>query len=530
MKAYIVKARDNFKVGDLVEVEKKPFVELYEQGYAISEAEHNANEAVKAANAGRVTDAVVRAKARGAVPLKDEAVLAKSLERLNSGAATPEVLVELLDGMPSAQDNVLAARTTQFQADLNGTGRVQLVKSDPHDAAIKACELSKPMDTLIRAGRMQEAATLSKERTNILSTELMDIYRKGGDFSIKEMVRAADVTDANVGTIAGSLVLLRNLGFLENILTFMRYISTDLRSEPALFNQPVYTRYITPPAVSEYSTPTASGSGTTATMTGGWSDSTPSATDVTVTMNKHKGVQITYGTQLLGSTARALLAEQMAAQTYSLGETMVSDFLAALFGATWTGTVKKLSLGTFDMSKMVALKNRATLSKMPPIGRFALLHSYYHDGLLADTNLVTAKAIMALINKDMSAFESSELPVLYGIKPLETQLASYNSGTFTAPGINADTGAVSFAGINQVGFLGNVSSMLMVSRLPQDYTQAFPNIPATAAIEVVTSEKTGLSLLNCKFVNHQLASVSNRLSAMYGFGQGDPRQGIVLTP
>lgn len=532
MKAVLIKARDNFKAGDIVECNAQEFAVLADGGYAISEGEHSARESARQANIGRVTDAVTRAKSRGAVLPKDEAVQARAVERLTSGAATADVLVEMIDGIPGKDETVLAARVTQFQQDQNGvSGRITGMNADPRDAAIKACELRKPMDNLIRTGRIAEAADLSRQSSAILASEIQPKLRGGDDFVLRDIVRAADVTDANVGTIAGSLVLMRNLGYLKNILNFMPYISTDLRNEPALFNQPVYTRYITPPAVSAYNTPTASGSGTSATVTGGWVDSTPSTTDISVTMNKHYGVQISFNTALLGSTVRNLLAEQVSAQTYSLGEQITKDFLATLFGATWSGTVKSYALGgSFNLSSFAALKNRATLAKMPAIGRFALLHSYYHDGILTDTNLVTAKAITALVNKDLSALESSQLPILYGIKPLESQLSSYTSGTATAPAIDATTGAVSFAGINQVGFLGNQASALMVSRIPQDYTQAFPNIPATAAIEIVTDPDSGLSMLNCKYVNHQLATVTNRLSLMYGFAQGDPRQGIVLTP
>lgn len=529
MKAVLIKARDNFKVGDIVECSAQEYALLADGGFAISEAEHRAMEQAKQANIGRITDAVTRAKARGAVMPKDDAVQAKSVERLTAGAATADVLVELIDGLPGKDDTVLASRVTQFQQE--PTGRVTSMSADPRDAAIKACELGKPMNDLIRTARMKEAADLSRERSVILATEIMPKLRNGDDFVLRDIVRAADVSDSNVGTIAGSLILMRNLGYLKNKLNFLPYISTDLRNEPALFNQPVFTRYITPPSVTSYNTPTASGSGTSATVTGGWVDSTPSTTDVSVTMSSHKGVQITFNTALLGSTVRNLLAEQASAQTYALAEQITKDFLATLFAATWTGTVKSYALGgSFNLSSFAALKNRATLAKLPDIGRFVLLHSYYHDGILTDTNLVTAKAITALVNKDLSALESAELPILYGLKPLETQLASYASGTATAPAIDATTGAVSFAGINQVGFLGNQSSALMVSRIPQDYTQAFPNIPATAAIEIVTDPDSGLSMLNCKYVNHQMATVTNRLSLMYGFAQGDPRQGIVLTP
>ena len=532
MKAVLIKARDNFKAGDIVECNAQEFAVLADGGFAVTETEHKAQQAAVQANVGRVNDAVTRAKSRGAVLPKDETVQAKAVERLTTGAASADILVEMIDNLPGKDETILASRVTQFQQEQNGvSGRVTSMNADPRDAAIKACDLRKPMDNLIRTGRIAEAAALSRESAVIIASEIQPKLRGGNDFMLRDIVRAADVTDSNVGTIAGSLVLMRNLGYLKNILNFMPYISTDLRNEPALYNQPVFTRYITPPAVSSYNAPTASGSGTSATTTGGWVDATPSTTDVSVTMNKHYGVQISFNTQLLGSTVRNLLAEQVSAQTYSLGEQITKDFLATIFGATWSGLVKSYALGgSFNLSSFAALKNRATLAKMPAIGRFALLHSYYHDGILTDTNLVTAKAITALVNKDLSALESAELPILYGLKPLESQLSSYASGTATAPAIDATTGAVSFAGINQVGFVGNQSSALMVSRIPQDYTQAFPNIPATAAIEIVTDPDSGLSMLNCKYVNHQLATVTNRLSLMYGFAQGDPRQGIVLTP
>lgn len=529
IKAVITKPHGNFKVGDQVEVTAEEFAVLASEGLAITLSEHQASEAVKAKDASikandksRIEQAVVRAKARNGIEAKDDAVLAKHLAHFEKGAPA-DMIVEFIDAIPGKDEKVLATQTTAFQQDLNGhspSGRVQLQGVDVRDAAIKACDIRKPIDGLVRGGKIKEAIALSSESSIILASHIMPMVKAGQDFMLKDVVRAADVTDANVGTIAGSLVLMRNLGFLKNMINFMPFISTDLRNEPALFNQPVFSRYITPPAITSYNTTT------------GWADSTPSATDVTVTMNKHNGVQITFNTQLLGSTVRALFAEQLGAQTYALGEQVVKDFLTALFGATWTGTVNAISLGdpaNFNLKSFVTLKNRMTLAKLPAVGRFGLFHPVYHDAVLQDSNLVTAKAIMSLINKDISAIESGDLPMIYGIKPLESQLALATNGTLGAASIGGD-GSVSFGANNQVGFLGNMASMLMVARVPQDYTQAFKDIPATAAIEVVTDPDSGLSMLNCKYVNHQLASVTNRLSLMYGFAQGDPRQGIILKP
>lgn len=522
MKAVIIKARDKFKVGDVIECTGDEFSVLAADGIAVTESEHAVSAALRATERNTIQAAVVRAQARKAIAPKDETVSARMFERFDKGQASAEVLVEMIDGLQSQEEKDLTVRTTQFRDDANGVlrgERLQFQGVDPKDAAVKACDLKKPIDGLIRAGKIKEAMALSRESSVIMASDLMPIVNKGGDFMLKDIVRAADTTDANVGTIATGLVLMRNLGYLKNIINFMPYISTDFRNEPALYGQPVFSRYIVPPGVTAFNTTT------------GWGDSTPSTVDCSVTINKHNGVQITFETQLLGSTVRNLLTEQVSAQTYALGEQVVKDFLNTLFAATWTGTVNNVSLGNnFNLSSFVTLKNRATLAKLPPVGRFALMHSTYHDGVLTDGNLVTAKAIMSLINKDISALESAELPTLYGIKPLESQLASaIDDGTLTAPAISAD-GTVSFAGVTKVGFMGNMSSMLMAARVPQDYTQAFKDIPATAAVEIVTDPDSGLSMLNCRYVNHQLARVTNRLSLMYGFAQGDPRQGIVLKP
>ena len=558
MKTYIVSkvpAGSKFTLGAALPLEDAEFAAMTASGHELSsEREWAAVTARQKAEKTAITSAVDRAAKRGALVLQGDAansvekVTAKCLDQITKGADV-EFVVETLDGMAGKDEQVLTSRLTQFHNEENenvlarSRGDLRVGRCDPIDAAIKSCKLQDEQFALIKAGKCKEATEKAIDSTAILSREIMPLVRASlsgqQDWTLREMVRASDVTDGNVGTLAGSLVLMRNLGFLKNMLNFLHFISTDLRNEPATYNQPVFTRYITPPSVTAFNTST------------GWADSTASTTDTSVTINKHNGVQITFDTQLLGSTVRALLSEQVGAQTYALAEQIAKDFLVSLTGAAWDGVVNKTSIGSygaFGLPSLVALKNRATLAKMPPMGRFLLLHSSYHDGILLDGNLVTAKAITALVNKDQSAFESAELPVLYGLHPLESQLFAYTTtavngstastgivtagtagtGTAAPPTIDAN-GNVTFGANTLVGFLGTISSMLMVARIPQDYTQAFKDIPATAAIQVVTDPDTGLSMLNCKYVNHQTAKVSNRLSLMYGFAPGDLRQGLMLT-
>ena len=525
MKIVMIKAREgktadgqtySYKPGDKLDIKPEHFSLFSEDGSAITASEYEARESVKATSRKSIEDAVVRAKSRNAVAPKDEELLKTSLARFDTGAPA-DLIVQLIDAQPGKDETILASRMTKSQSDFNGVHAIEISHENPKDAAVKACELRKPMNELMRTGRIQEAVELSRESSVILASEIMPLLKGEGDFRLRDIVRAADTTDANVGTIATGLILMRNFGFLKNILSFMKYITTDFRNEPALYGQPVFTRYITPPAVVAYNTTT------------GWAAQTPSATDVTVTINKHYGVPINFQNQLLGSTVRNLFSEQLGSQTYALGEQATIDFLTTLFNATWNGTVSSAKIGQdFTMRGVVQLKNLASLSKMPPIGRFCVLHSTPHDNLLKDSNLMTAKAISAVVNKDLSALETAELPPLIGTKFLESQLCLAQSGVLGIPTISPD-GDVSFGTNNQIGFLGNMSSMVMAARVPQDYTKVISDIPATAAIEVVTDPDTGLSMLVTKYVDHGLASTTQRVSLMYGFSQGWSKQGIVLT-
>lgn len=549
MKVRIIKARGNYSAGkNLVEVSEEDGKALLDGGFAVSEVMAAQTDEIETLKTERkngkvatIKAKIAEAKKRGAIPAADTAVEARCLERLDKigdSADGYELIVELVDAAQPKQDNLNGRQT----APVGAGGRVEYGETslrEEGDAYIKARE---PMSKLARSGEqgLKDCAKIAIESSKHMA-KFVKAMRAGEDFLLKDVVTGADVTDpdSQLGTLATGLIVMRNLGFLKNKLGWLPYISTDMRSEPAKWKQPILTRYITPPNVLTFipgigytsdattiANQTAGETETTGTLT----KSAPSSTDVTVTIDQHKAVEIEFHVQKLGSTMRNLFAEQQGAQFYSLAETVNAKFLSTVFGATWTGIVSSMQLGQFGLPGAVQIKNRMTLSKMPDTGRFALLHSYYHDGILTDSNLLSAKAILALINKDASSFDSGELPPLFGVKYLETQLASYVGATATPPTIGAGDGSVTFPGSALVGFAGNSASMCFVARTPQDYTTVLGNIPSTAAVEIVTEPDSGLSIMLVKYINHEKASVSARCALMYGFAQGDPRQGIVLKP
>ena len=567
MKVVFIKARDKFQKGSAAEIEAKDYQALADMGYVVTASEWAQMEKAKESSVKAVTAAVNHAKAIGAILPKDEEVLTASLKRLEEGTPA-DVLVELIQAKHSkGVENALETRVT---ARLNENGQAGVVKGTRLDFGevsirdsigngyIKARE---PMDKLIKAGNLKAAAELSAETARTLQDVISPIYAKGGDFAVRDIIKAADDVGSateysgSVGTLNTGLVLMRNLGFLKNKLNFLDKISTDLRNEPIQFGQNVLTRYITPPGVLTFvpgigmtsdaatiaawkATITASNPAGTPQTSGTQTLSTPSATDVSVVLNQYKGVEITFNNLTISSTMRNLFAEQQGAMIYGLAEQINKDFLTTVLGAKWTGLTQKAgqtslsvnaasaNLNTFGLQNVIAIKNYFSLNKLPDVMRFALLHSSYHDAILTDSNLLSAKAILALIKKDTGAFEDGELPVLFGVRVLESQLSASKGGSLVT--ITDPTTIPTVA--DTIGFAGNSASALFVARVPQDYTKILGEIPATAALEIVTEPDSGLSLLVTKRVDHNLQSTFLRGGLMYNFAQGDPRQGFLLTP
>lgn len=568
-----------FSVGASLDLSGAELDVLAEAGHEyITATEHAAiqrEEAIKTSTRnslkGLVVQAVNEAVAREAlVPKGDgknsaETVTATAMKQIENGA-DPEFVVEFIKGLPGKAAVQASQRITGYVGD-DGAPAVRIVRESIKDATKGYVQAMESQNALCRANRWDEARKQSKEAAVILSsnhvkasdallTDMVQGSTRGGD-----VVQAATFSDPNsqVGALAGDLILMRNLGYLKYKLAWLGKLTTDLSGEPAKFGQAILTRYITPPDVltwvpgvgftsqanqiSDSSTGTTQSGGLTLSTEGSGAQaldatnifgipkkSVPSTTDKSVTLNMFKATEIEFPVSLLGGTVRNLFAEQYSAQLYSLAEAINRYVMAVLFAATWTGikTTYVKSLANWNLSGMIGVKNAMTISKIPDVGRFALLHSYYHDKLLEDSNLLSAKAILALINKDQSSFESGEVPSLFGVKPLESQLASA-----TSAGALVDwTDDTTLGTTAMVGFAGNMSSGLFVSRPPQDWTTTLTQlgIPSTASIRLVTEPDSGLTVMVFSYADNGKLSISQRVCVMWGAAQGDPRVGIIIKP
>jgi hypothetical protein len=568
-------------VGDRLDLTGQALDVLEKNGHEyITAAEADAIEREKASKAAQtkayksmIVQAVNKAVEREAiVPKGDsgnsaEKVTARAVEQIEKGA-DPEFVLAFIDGLPGKKTVTASQRTTQFQNELNGApfSRLEVTGVDIKDATNGYVKAVEAQNDLCRTNRWEDARTQAREAAIILkqhhmkaSDLLLTDAVKGATRFDPNTIRAATTTDPNsqVGSLAGDLIIMRNLGFLKNKLAWMPYLTTDLSGEPAKFGQTVLTRYITPPDVltwvpgvgftqqaqqiSDSGTGTTQSAGVTLRVGGGGAyeldasnafgiaqKSAPSVTDKSVTLDMFKATEVEFPVSLISGTLRNLFAEQYSAQLYSLAETINKFVMAKIFAATWTGTKSSYtkSLANWNLSGMIGVKNAMTISKIPDVGRFALLHSFYHDKLLEDSNLLSAKAILALIDKDASAFNTGELPVLFGVKPLESQLSSATG----AGALTTWTDDTTLGTTEIVGFAGNMSSALFVSRPPQDWTTTLSQlgIPATAAIRLVTEPDSGLTIMVFSYVDNGKMSVSQRVCVMYGAAQGDPRVGILL--
>lgn len=556
-----------FKVGASLDLSGAELDVLADAGHEfITASEHAALEREKTVTASRknqikglVVQAVNKAVEREAVLAKGdgdntaEKVTARAVEQIEKGA-DPEFVVAFIDGLPGKATVTASQRTTRFQQDINGVGpftTIEVTGVDIKDASAGYVKAMESQDALCRSNQWDAARTAAREAAVILRKHhmkatdlLMTDAVKGATRFDPNTIKAATFSDPNsqVGSLAGDLILMRNLGYLKYKLPWIDKLTTDLSGEPAKFGQAILTRYITPPGVltwvpgtgftSDATTISNASAGTTqsgATNTAGTlTKSVPSTTDKSVTMNMFKATEIEFPVSLLGGTLRNLFAEQYSAQTYSLAEEINKYVLTKLFAATWSGvkTSYTKALGAWNLSGMIGVKNAMTISKIPDVGRFVLLHSFYHDKLLEDSNLLSAKAILALIHKDESEFNTGEIPTLFGVKPLESQLASATAaGVLTTWTDDTDLGTTAI-----VGFAGNMSSGLFVSRPPQDWTTTLSQlgIPQTASVRLVTEPDSGLTVMVFSYADNGKMSISQRVCVMYGAEQGDPRVGFPI--
>jgi hypothetical protein len=575
LKAVIVKAREgvDLKVGDQVELTPEEFAPLYGDGYVVTATEwqaqqekEQAQQATVKAREAAVDNAI---KASRAFAPKDEAGkadargIALQLEERKPGSG-----VQYIQNMPALNPG-LGERAVPGGEGVPVRSSLQMGEDTFENVVQGYFKASEPFEKQLRNGgivratrgdevRIAEAVALARVRSSF-AAKMGEFIRAGADLKLADVVKAGTAygtdyvdpaSNAPLGTLNTGLTLLWNLGNLENQLIMLNDIVTDISNTPVLFNQYARTRYIQVPGVQ------------LKTYTNAWSGTTGTDVDVNVLMDTYAGVPITVNNVTLSSTTRQLLNEQKAPQLYGLGEYIIYKLVYCIVNGSTriandghTTSTKTFTPGytngagghTFSVAGATLATFLADLpeamdeSKFPggdetpgaDLQRFAWVHGRLYANLASDTNYLLNQSIWGAVAKmGGNLLETGRLERIGNTTIRKSQLMSdqcTTSGSGADGGDNAmKVAAGTITSATTVGFCGTRNALLFVSRVPLDYTKVMPEVPSTAAVELVTSPKLGITFMVVKYLDHGYENANMRAQLMFGVGVGDERQGMLL--
>lgn len=398
---------------------------------------------------------VAKAVERGALKADDTAIQAQWVGLIESDEKNAQLLASL-PGKPTAQSVVVAADVTQR----NSADRFQVLNASLVDS--------------LKAYAEKKSAS---ERSAIYAASISPVLRDRNRPALGPILAAN-----SLGSIAGDLIVQRALTLLKLSFPELNVISTDFSAESVKFGQDVISRIKTVPAVSNYVAGTGYTTGDAVT------------TDVPVTIDQHKGVEISFNANELASTDRDIFGEQSEGAHYSLGKAFVDAIYAVITVANFANETVS-AVGDFDRSKMQLLRKALNGRGVPKLGRFALLNPDFADKLGNDSSLVSLATFQRpeIITEGM-------LPRVSGFQPYEVEnLPSAES---------------------LVGFSGTADSLVIATRVPSDYTIALPGA-SNGAVSTITNPDTGITVQLVQFVDHKKAASYWRIAVTFGAAKGN---------
>ncbi len=374
----------------------------------------------------------------------------------------------------------------------------RLLEQEPAHAALLAALPSHPaLGTVITASSGTAAVVADDSRRVI---QAYAAARPGGERGaiwardLRARVARGDesvIQAANtLGTLVGDLVTQRALDLLKLRFPVLNRISTDFSPENAAFNQTIRTRIRTIPGVTDYSPAT------------GYATSDVTSTDVNVTLNAHKAVQIAFTANDLASTRRMLFGEQEEGIHYALGKSLVDALYALLVPVTFPAKTIQ-ALAGFGRATVVAMARDLSKRGVPTTHRTLLLYSDYFAALASDSALVS-----------LAAYQRPEIITGYQL-PNVAGFDIYEAVNLPPTG-------------NLTGFGFSPDALILATRLPNDYTTVFPGASGGGVTTVVTNPDTGMSVMLVQYLNHQLGQAVMRVAFMFGVAAGQTPSGQLL--
>ena len=561
----------SFKAGQALDLDSEKLTLLEKSGHTyVSAREHaleqevvQAQEAAKLQREASVDNAIKASKAFA--PKQDtssyrKTALAIEASEPGSGVAYIQSLPELAPvkaERTTSSEDLETSRSERIKGGAIGfkeTIRAFFVANEPFSKTVTKGGLMAKANK--NANAIEEAVTASKQKAIHLES-LTDMIKGGANCTFNEdLIKAADINayvdpagSNPLGVLNTALTLQWNFGHLENQLVMLNDIVTDISNTPVLFNQKARTRYIQIPK------------GMLKTSTNAWPVSgAPTGTDVDVdvTMDTHFGVPISITNNIIGATARQLLNEQKTPQLYSVGQYIIYKLVNVIcngntrtandgttqatinFAPSGAGATTFNAAGATLKTFTSDLPAFMDLSMFPggdesddaaDLLRFAWVHTTLYAAATADTNFVLNQSIQGIRGQSSNGnvLETGRFNRLGNVKFRKSQLmtdtcaASGSGADATTNGISVSAGT--YANATTLGVCGTRNALLWVSRVPQDYTKIMPEVPSTAAVELATMPKLGVTFMIVKHLDHAYESANMRAQIMFGQAIGDERQG-----
>lgn len=518
-------------------------------------------DAISARNKADAQAAVKRAVDRAAIAAKDTA----TQDALVAKATEDPGFITVIDAMQGQQLSGRMAPSVQ-------------ITGEAPNAKLKAFAgvVCRNADVRLSTETAKEKGRLAREAAAIFARDI-EPDKVLGDITMEEAIKAADVSDAQVGLLAGTLVLQRALPLMQYEFPILSQITSDYSDSPGLFGQDEVTRIILKPAVQNYN-PALDSAG----RPRGWETVSPAqSVDVSVKLDEHVGVPIVFGVQTLAKTIRNLFGETAPMATYAIGERAVNKLTALMTAANFNAyaDVSEGGGATTEGSTTITVTSTAGMYPGQAISGTGIPANTYVRSITNGTTAVLTQAATATGSSLTFTLSGGKVPTTYatyvkalasfGIAdlgnlkaafstnevPMQDRFAllnsSYHSKLAQEPAVNSFWAAtrqpevvtkgslpelMGFSPIeapwfptsnNRVGFAGHKASLILKSRLPQDFTSAVGAM-TPGSVTTVTAPG-GISVLLVQYISLQGNYAEWRPEVMLGAAVGERRAGLVIT-
>lgn len=392
-------------------------------------------------------------------------------------------VMETIKALAATVDQLVKREKAEDSVSVDAKNKPAVTASAPVPAVV--VEASKPRtqavvvtaslaDTLKAYGAERD----SRKRAQIFARDFSPRYKK--EFSGHDVM---EVLAANsLGSLAGDLIAQQSLALLKLEFPVLSRVTTDFSNLNAQFNQTIKTRTRAVPTVGTYS------------EADGYVATSASTTDVPVTIDQHKFVEIPFSVNELASTARNLFEEQIEGMQYALGKDMVDALYALMLVGNFANTTTQASSSALARADIQKAKGELNKRGVPQNVRTLLVHTDALTTLLSDTGIL-----------NLATYQRPEIIE----KGVIVNVAGFD--IVEAPNL-VTTG-------NQTAFGFSPDALVIASRVPNDYTSILPGA-SYGNVSTVTNPDTGLSVQSVQYVNHQTGKTNWRVALMYGVAKG----------